>query len=151
MERMRMEKDIADMISFIIIIISLIAIGVIAILLTRFQRGLLGFILTALAIALLIFWLKEIQKTIKEELKIVKPSPETKWIYDIIDHETELIIIAEVPGPENKIKVNLINQDLEILGGQNFKKIIKLSEKVEIMETIYRNGILQVKLKKEKV
>lgn len=151
MVRMRIEKDMTDTISLIVIIIGLIAIGIIAILLIRFQRGLLGFILTALAVALLIFWLKEIQKTIKEELAIVKPPPETKWIYDIIDHGTEITIIAEVPGPENKVKVSLINHNLEILGGQGFRKLVKLSEEVEIMETIYRNGILQVKLKRKSI
>ena len=148
---MRIEKDMTDTISIILIIIGLIAIGIMAILLIRFQRGLLGFILTALAVALLIFWLKEIQKTIKEELAIVKPSPETKWIYDVIDYGTEITIIAEVPGPENKVKVGLIDHDLEILGGQGFRKLVKLSEEVEIMGTIYRNGILQVKLKRKSI
>ncbi|MEM3063523.1 MAG: hypothetical protein QW303_08285, partial [Nitrososphaerota archaeon] len=73
----------------------------------------------------------------------------TKWIYDVIDYGTEITIIAEVPGPENKVKVNLIDHDLEIFGGQGFRKLVKVYEEVEIMETIYRNGILQVKLKRK--
>ncbi|MEM3063181.1 MAG: hypothetical protein QW303_06540, partial [Nitrososphaerota archaeon] len=120
MVKMRIKEDMADMIPLIVIIIGLVAIGIIAILLIRFQRGLLGFILTALAVTLLIFWLKEIQKTIKEEL--AQPLSKTKWIYDVIDYGTEITIIAEVPGPENKVKVNLIDHDLEIFGGQGFRK-----------------------------
>lgn len=148
MVEMRIKKDITTT-SLIITIIGLIVIGIIAILLIRFQRGLLGFILTALAVVLLVFWLKEIQKTIKEEIALVKPSPKTKWIYDVIDYGMEITIIAEVPGPENKVKVSLINHDLEILGGQGFRKLVKISEEVEIIGTIYRNGILQVKLKRK--
>ncbi|MEM3630850.1 MAG: hypothetical protein QXY18_05500 [Nitrososphaerota archaeon] len=147
MVEMRIKEDMTDMIPLIVIIIGLVAIGIIAILLIRFQRGLLGFILTALAVTLLIFWLKEIQKTIKEE--IAQPLSKTKWIYDVIDYGTEITIIAEVPGPENKVKVSLIDHDLEILGGQGFRKLVKIYEEVEIMETIYRNGILQVKLKRK--
>lgn len=140
-------KDINNITSIIITIIGLIIIGIITIFLIRFQRGLLGIMLAILTIVLLIFWLKEIQKTIKEGIS--QFSLKTKWIYDIIDYGTEITIIAEVPGPENKIKVGLINHNLKILGGKGFKKIIKLPEEAEIIEKFYRNGILQVKLKKK--
>lgn len=143
------KTDIADEISLAITILGLIVIGLILMLLIRIQRGLLGFILAVLAMALLIYWLREVRKKVKEELLPTVPPSKTEWVYDIIDHVAEVTVVAEVPGPESEVKANLMNHNLEISGGQSFRKLVSLPEEVEIVETTYLHGILQVKLKKK--
>jgi len=145
----RTKTETTDMISFAITILSLVVIGTIVTLLIRVQRGLLGFILATLALALLIYWLKEFRKTVKKELLPVISHSESEWVYDVVDHGSEMKMIAKVPGPESEVKASLVDHNLEILGGQGFRKIVKLLEEVEITDTTYRNGVLQVKLKKK--
>lgn len=135
------------MIFHTITILSLVVIGMIVTLLIRVQRGLLGFILATLAMALLVYWLKEFRKTVKDELLPAMSPSKAEWVYDVVDHGSEMRVIAEVPGPESEVKASLVDHNLEILGGQGFRKLVKLLDEVEITEITYRNGVLQVKLK----
>lgn len=138
----------AQIISLIVIIIGIIIIGIILAIIARVERGLLGIILAGLTSVILIYWLKEILKMVKSEW-VKQEVKREDWNYDIINESDGLIIVAEVPGPEEEVKVRVINRELEIRGGKNFKKTLKLDEDMEITQFSYVNGILQVKLKKQ--
>src|SRR3990170_776945 len=112
-----------DMIFLMTTVLSLAIVGVIVIRLIRIQRGLLGFVLAALAIVLIVYWMKEFRKTVREELfkmKVRRPSSKRDLIYDVVDHGPDMIVIAEIPGPEDEVKAHVIDSNLVILGGQGF-------------------------------
>jgi len=143
-----MKKETSDMTTLTITIIGLVVIGLILMVFVRIQRGLLGFILAGLAVALLTYWLKEIRKTIKKELLPSAPSNKPEWNYDLIENDDELTVVAEVPGPEDHIKVKLTGRTLEIKS-RDFQKMIRLPKDSRILTTSYLNGVLNIKLRKQ--
>ncbi len=133
-----------------VLIIGVIIIGVILMLLVRVQRGLLGIILAALASGLLIYWLREVRGIVKQEFSssgVTRSKPE--WNYDLMEMKDEVTLVADVPGPEEEIKVQLEGEKLEIRGGNNFFKTVKLPKILNILNTNYLNGVLEVKLKRD--
>ncbi|WP_309492539.1 Hsp20/alpha crystallin family protein [Candidatus Hecatella orcuttiae] len=138
-----------DLISAAILLLGLIVIGFLLILIIRVQRGLLGIVLAGLAVFLLVYWLRELRKTVKEEWLAVPVQQQVEWAYDLIDRDSELILVAEVPGPEDQVKVKLEGRVLEIAGGHGFHKRVKLPRNVEKPETTYNYGVLEVRLKKK--
>ena len=120
---MRRKIETTDIVFHAITILSLLVIGIIVTRLIRVQRGLLGFILAALTIVLVLYWMKELRGTVKEELlKVTRPS-KAKRIYDIVNHGSEVEVVAEVPGPESEVKASLVDHNMEILGGQGLSLI----------------------------
>jgi len=71
-------------------------------------------------------------------------------VVDVLDFEKEVVVIAEMPGVEEKdIKVNLKGGKLHIEGG-HYSKIIELPTKVDAsFKKTYKNGILEIRLKKK--
>jgi len=130
------------------ITLALIAIALVLLATIRFQRGLIGFILAGLAIALAIYWIKELYTAAKKETAptIAKHK---KWFYDIIDEKENIIIVAEVPGPEEMVKAEVVGRTVKIYGGQDFAKEVKLPKDCEIVQSSYINGVLNVKLRKK--
>ena len=143
----RRGREIGDAINIITIFVGLIVVGVILTLLVRFQRGLLGIVLGGLAVALVIYWVLEIRKTLKTEFK-VREIESGEWAPDIIENKDEIVIVGKVPGPREKIKVLLEENFLEVKGGLGFRKVVKLSSKIVSFNTSYTNGVLEVRLKK---
>ncbi|MCX8191740.1 MAG: Hsp20/alpha crystallin family protein, partial [Nitrososphaerales archaeon] len=128
-------------------ILGIFIIGIILAIMARVERGLWGVVLAGLTGAILIYWLREVVKMVKSEWgKQVVIREE--WRYDIIDESNGLTVVAEVPGPEGEVKVRVIDRELEIKGGNNFKKTFKLNGDMEISQITYVNGVLQVKLRK---
>ena len=70
------------------------------------------------------------------------------WVYDIIDSQDGITFVAEVPGPEDQVRVELIDRTLKIQGGQEFAREVRLPKAAEIIESRYVNGVLNVRLKK---
>lgn len=143
----RRGREIGDAINIITIFVGLIVVGVILTLLVRFQRGLLGIVLGGLAVALVIYWVLEIRKTLKTEFK-VREIESGEWAPDIIENKDEIVIVGKVPGPREKIKVLLEENFLEVKGGLGFRKVVKLSSRIVSFNTSYTNGVLEVRLKK---
>jgi HSP20 family protein len=133
---------------YIILAIGIIAIVFIVAIIIRIQRGLLGFILSGVAVLLLAYWLREILRTIRKEMSPPFASTQKTWVYDIIDSRDSITFVAEVPGPENQVRVELIERTLKIRGGQEFVKEVMLPEASDIVESHYVNGVLNVRLKK---
>ena len=130
------------------IVIGTIVIGVTLTFFLRFQRGLIGILASILVTTLLIYWFREIKSIIKTEFSTFRAKRDGGWIYDIIDHKGEIVLVGEVPGPEHQINIKVMEGMLEVLGGRNFKEKVDLREKVEIIGTTYKNGVLNIKFKK---
>lgn len=81
---------------------------------------------------------------------------EREPLTDVFDEKKEIVIMAEMPGvSKDDIKIDLKGDILEIStkdGGRNYRKEILLSEKVksENMTSIFNNGILEIRIKKQK-
>lgn len=126
--------------------LALIAIALILLVTVRLQRGMIGFVLAGLAIVLVIYWLKELYSAARKEMT---PTIAKKWFYDIIDEKESITIVAEVPGPEEKVRAEVLGRTIRIYGGQDFTKEVKLPKDCELVHTSYINGVLNVKLRKK--
>ncbi len=75
-------------------------------------------------------------------------------LIDIINNEDEIIIIAEIPGVSKEdIKLNVSENSLiiSVLNNRKYYKELNFEEKIDpnSIQTSYKNGVLQVKLKKK--
>ena len=94
--------------------------GIIYIMTQRADSGYVSFILIGGAAITMIYWVRVIKKMAVEQ----KPATydqareqETKnWVYDLIKGEGEFVFVAEVPGPEDKIAVRLVDGILYVRG-----------------------------------
>lgn len=137
---------------FFIPLLSLLFIGGMYILITRIDQGYSGFILLSAASVFMIYWVREVKRTARDEnSKPLLSVVDTKhWVYDLIKNKNEMIFVAEVPGPEEQIDVRLTIGTLHVKSGQNFAKVIPLdlTEEMNISDFKYRNGILTIKINK---
>ncbi len=81
-------------------------------------------------------------------------SEEAEPLVDVIEHDDEVIVVAELPGVDKeKIKVRA-TEDKLIINAENhrkYHKVVELPAKVDpnSAKASYRNGVLEVKLKKK--
>ena len=129
-------------------IISIAVVALLLILLFKVKGGILGIVLGAVAVATLIYWLKEMKKILREEKAY--PTDEVEWFYDLIDDGEGVTLIAEVPGPAKEVKVRLRKGLLEIRGGGNFKRRVQVPKEAKLQDKSYINGVLHVRLQKLK-
>ena len=141
-------SDNSGWFNYIVILVSLIVVGIIVIFLARFQRGIIGVVLSIVSAVLLIYWVRELKKNVTTTFGQQVSSAPKDPLVDIIKRADGLTVVLEVPGPEDKVKARLKNDALEITGGQNFKKTIDLDLQASIESTTYVNGVLTVKLSK---
>ncbi|RLG40389.1 MAG: Hsp20/alpha crystallin family protein, partial [Thermoproteota archaeon] len=71
-------------------------------------------------------------------------------VVDVLDFGKEIVVIAEMPGVEEKdINISVDGRRLRIKGGQ-YSKTIDLPAKVDTsVRKSYKNGILEIRLKKK--
>jgi HSP20 family molecular chaperone IbpA len=122
------------------------------ILITHMSQSYSGFILVSIASALMIYWVRQLKQTLKDEESYL-PSGEIEqknWVYDLMKSKNEMVFVAEVPGPEDQIDVRLTIGTLHVKSGRNFEKSIPLdlNEEMNISDLKYRNGILTIKINK---
>ena len=109
-----------------------------------------SFILIGVATITTIYWVH----VLKKMLKNIKPkySPrETEaknWVYDLIKGENQFVFVAEVPGPDDKIMVRLIDGMLYVRGTGGFSKEVQIegSNQMQIADFKYRNGVLTLRI-----
>jgi len=128
-------------------------LGIIYIMTQRADSGYVSFILIGGAAITMIYWVKVIKKMAVEQ----KPATydqareqETKnWVYDLIKGEGEFVFVAEVPGPEDKIAVRLVDGILYVRGTGGFSKEVPIegANEMQIMDFKYRNGVLTLRIK----
>lgn len=143
----RRDPELTDTANILTILVGVVVIAIILALLVRLQRGLLGIILGSLAAILALYWIMELRKTLKRELRI-KPFETKGWGPDIIEDRNEILIVGKVPGPEDKINIQLRENFLEVKGGLDFREVIKLPARAVSFNVAYNNGILEVRLRK---
>ena len=127
-------------------------LGIVYIMSLRYGFGSVSFILVGIASATMIYWGFVIKKMIKSDKpKYTARDTESKnWVYDVIKGENEIIFVAEVPGPDDKIMVRLIEGVLYIRGSGNFSKEVPIdgSSGLQISDFKYRNGVLTLRIGK---
>jgi len=136
--------------NFAIPIVILIFIGIVYIMSQRADGSFVSFILIGVAAVTTIYW----ASVFKKMLKNVKPKytareAEAKnWVYDLIKGENQFVFVAEVPGPDDKIMVRLIDGMLYIRGSGGFSKEVKIegSNQMKISDFKYRNGVLTLRI-----
>ena len=143
-------KPTDKLLNYIIPIILLIFFGLVYAVSSRSDNGFVGFILIGAALITIVYWTVVIKKmVITGKPKFTSRDQESKnWVYDLIKGEEETVFVAEVPGPEDKIMVRLIDGILYVRGSHGFSKEVPIdgSNQMEIADFKYRNGVLTLRI-----
>lgn len=127
-------------------------LGIVYIMSQRSGLGFVSFILIGAASLTMIYWVIVLKKMTKDQkTKYAPREQETKsWVYDLIKGDEEIIFVSEVPGPEDKVMVRLIDGILYVRGSSNFSKEVPIegSNEMKINDFKYRNGVLTLRIKK---
>lgn len=137
--------------NFVIPIMVILFLGIIYIMTQRAGSGFVSFILIGAAAITMFYWIHVIKRMTKDQ----KPAynareQETKnWVYDLIKGDADFVFVSEVPGPEDKIAVRLIDGILYIRGSGGFSKEVPItgSNEMQIHDFKYRNGVLTLRIK----
>ena len=136
--------------NFVIPIIVLLFIGIIYIMTQRADGSFVNFILVGVATVTTIYWVHIIKKMLKNvKPKYTAREAEAKnWVYDLIKGENQFVFVAEVPGPDDKIMVRLIDGILYVRGSGGFSKEVQIegSNQMKISDFKYRNGVLTLRI-----
>ena len=70
-------------------------------------------------------------------------------ILKVAKGEGEFVFVAEVPGPEDKIAVRLVDGILYVRGTGGFSKEVPIegANEMQIFDFKYRNGVLTLRIK----
>ena len=136
--------------NFVIPIIVLLFIGVIYLVAQKADSSSISFFLIGVGAITTIYWVRVIKKmTMEQKPKFTARESEAKnWVYDLIKGEKEFVFVAEVPGPDDKIMVRLIDGMLYIRGSGGFSKEVQIegSNQMQITDFKYRNGVLTLRI-----
>ena len=91
----------------------------------------------------------ELYATDKGSAKIhSKRSRGKDWVYDLIKGENQFVFVADVPGPDDKIMVRLIDGMLYVRGTGGFSKEVPIegSNEMRISDFKYSNGVLTLRI-----
>ena len=129
--------------NYVIPIMVILFLGIVYIMSQRSGLGFVSFILIGAAALTMIYWVIVLKKMTKDQKPKYSPrEQETKsWVYDLIKGDEEIIFVSEVPGPEDKVMVRLIDGILYIRGSSNFSKEVPIegSNEMKINDFKYRN------------
>lgn len=138
--------------NYVIPIMVMLFLGIVYIMSQRSGLGFVSFILIGAASFTMIYWVIVLKKMTKDQkTKYAPREQETKsWVYDLIKGDEEIIFVSEVPGPEDKVMVRLIDGILYVRGSSNFSKEVPIegSNEMKINDFKYRNGVLTLRIKK---
>ncbi len=136
--------------NFVIPIVVLLCIGVVYMMSQRAEVFSVNFILIGVATITTIYWVRVLKKMLKNiKPKYAARDAEVKnWVYDLIKGENQFVFVAEVPGPDDKIMVRLIEGILYVRGTGGFSKEVQIegSNQMKISEFKYRNGVLTLRI-----
>ena len=136
--------------NFVVPIIILLFIGIIYIMTQRADGSFVNFILIGVATITTIYWVHILKKMLKNiKPKYTAREAEAKnWVYDLIKGDNQFVFVAEVPGPDDKIMVRLIDGMLYIRGSGGFSKEVQIegSNQMKISDFKYRNGVLTLRI-----
>ena len=136
--------------NYVIPIILLIFFALVYAVSSRADNAFVGFILIGAALVTIVYWTVVIKKMlVTGKPKFTAREQESKnWVYDLIKGDQETVFVAEVPGPEDKIMVRLIDEILYVRGSQGFSKEVPIegSSTMQIADFKYRNGVLTLRI-----
>ena len=136
--------------TFVIPIVVLLCIGVVYMMSQRAEGDFVNFILIGVATITTFYWVRVLKKMLKNvKPKYTAREAEAKnWVYDLIKGENQFVFVAEVPGPDDKIMVRLIEGILYIRGTSGFSKEVQIegSNQMKISDFKYRNGVLTLRI-----
>ena len=136
--------------NFVIPIVVLLCIGVVYVMSQRAEGNFVNFILIGVATITTFYWVRVLKKMLKNvKPKYTAREAEAKnWVYDLIKGENQFVFVAEVPGPDDKIMVRLIDGMLYVRGSGGFSKEIQIegSNQMKIADFKYRNGVLTLRI-----
>ena len=136
--------------NFVIPIVVLLFIGIIYVMSQRADGSFVSFILIGVATITTIYWARVLKKMLKNiKPKYTAREAEAKnWVYDLIKGENQFVFVAEVPGPDDKIMVRLIDGVLYVRGTGGFSKEVPIegSNEMQIADFKYRNGVLTLRI-----
>ena len=138
--------------NFVIPIVVILFFGIIYVMTQKTDYGSVSFILVGAAAITIFYWVRILKKMTKDQKPLYSKmrEQETKnWVYDLIKSEGEFVFVAEVPGPEDKIAVRLIDGILYIRGTSGFSKEVPIegADSLQIFDFKYRNGVLTLRIK----
>ena len=117
----------------------------------RTDSGFVSFILIGIAAIAMFYWARVLKKMTADRAPTYTQAREEKknWVYDLIKGENEFVFVAEVPGPEDKIAVRLVDGILYIRGTSGFSKEVPIdgASSMQIFDFKYRNGVLTLRIK----
>ena len=136
--------------NFVIPIAVLLVIGIIYVMSLKTDSSFANFVLIGVAAITTIYWvhiLKKMAKDQKPKFK-VRETEAKNWVYDLIKGDNQFVFVAEVPGPDDKIMVRLIDGILYIRGSGGFSKEVAIegSNSMKISDFKYRNGVLTLRI-----
>ena len=136
--------------NFVIPIVVLLCIGVVYMMSQRAEVFSVNFILIGVATITTIYWVRVLKKMLKNiKPKYAARDAEVKnWVYDLIKGENQFVFVAEVPGPDDKIMVRLIDGMLNVRGTGGFSKEVPIegSKEMQVTDFKYRNGVLTLRI-----
>jgi len=139
--------------NFVIPIMIILFLGIIYVMTQRSGSGFVSFILIGVAALTMVYWVKVLKKMTKDQKPVFSSREQEakNWVYDLIKGDGDFVFVAEVPGPEDKIMVRLIDGVLYIRGSANFSKEVSIegSNNMQIFDFKYRNGVLTLRIKKD--
>ena len=118
----------------------------------RADAGFVSFFLIGAAAITMIYWVKVLKKMTKDQKPTYSQAREQEqknWVYDLIKGEGEFVFVAEVPGPEDRVSVRLVDGILYLRGNGGFSKEVPIegSGQMQIFDFKYRNGVLTLRIK----
>ena len=136
--------------NFVIPIIVLLFIGVIYLVAQKADSSSISFFLVGVGAITTIYWVRVIKKmTMEQKPKFTARESEAKnWVYDLIKGDKQFIFVSEVPGPDDKIMVRLIDGILYVRASGGFSKevVIENSNEMQISDFKHRNGVLTLRI-----
>ena len=128
----------------------LLFIGIVYLMSQKADGSFVSFILIGVATITTIYWVRVIKKMLKNvKPKYTAREAEAKnWVYDLIKGENQFVFVSEVPGPDDKIMVRLIDGMLYVRGSGGFSKEVQIegSNSMQITDFKYRNGVLTLRI-----
>jgi len=128
----------------------LLFIGIVYLMSQKAEGSFVSFILIGVATITTIYWVRVIKKMLKNvKPKYTAREAEAKnWVYDLIKGENQFVFVSEVPGPDDKIMVRLIDGMLYVRGSGGFSKEVQIegSNQMQITDFKYRNGVLTLRI-----
>jgi len=138
--------------NFVIPIVIILFFGIVYVMTQKSDYGFVSFILISAAALTIFYWVRVLKKMTKDQKPLyskVREQETKNWVYDLIKSEGEFVFVAEVPGPEDKIAVRLIDGILYVRGTAGFSKEVPIegADNIQIFDFKYRNGVLTLRIK----